>query len=413
MTEATDIFTNESSPVKPEEVAEIHKKAEVLVVDDSRMMRAGLTRSLKQLGFTNISEAVDGKDAIGKMLEKPFDIMLLDMEMPEMNGMEVLAAMRIEPKIGGVPVIVISGAEQLELAVQCIEAGAEDYLTKPPNLTLLRARVMTSLEKKRLRDLDLLRFAQLQAEKENLERTQRRLTKELDEAARYVRSILPEPVDSPTLIDWHYEPSTELAGDSFGYHWIDDDHLAIYLLDVCGHGVGAALLSVSAINTIRTGGLNGVDFRDPAAVLGGLNTAFPMERNNEMYFTIWYGIYHAPTRTLHHASGGHPPAFLLPVEGGILEVNNPGLIVGFLPDATYETASLFIPPGARLIVICDGTYEVTKPDGTLLDFDEFKEFMALNGAEPDCFVRLLTWLKTFNGPGPLDDDFSLVRIQFP
>jgi serine phosphatase RsbU (regulator of sigma subunit) len=77
------------------------------------------------------------------------------------------------------------------------------------------------------------------------------------------------------------------------------------------------------------------------------------------------------------------------------------------------SSSLEIPPGARLIVICDGTYEVTKPDGTLLGFDEFKEFMALIGAEPDCFMRLLTWLKTLNGPGPLDDDFSLVRIQFP
>ena len=169
MTELTDVSANEPSPVKPEEVAEIHKKAEVLVVDDSRMMRAGLTRSLKQLGFTNISEAVDGRDAIEKLLEKPYDIMLLDMEMPEMNGMEVLAAMRLEPKIGGVPVIVISGAEQLELAVQCIEAGAEDYLSKPPNPTLLRARVMTSLEKKRLLDLDRLRFAQLQAEKELVE----------------------------------------------------------------------------------------------------------------------------------------------------------------------------------------------------------------------------------------------------
>lgn len=409
-------MTNIMTPVTeltPVDVSKPLTDAEVLVVDDSRMMRMGLIRSLKELGFHHISEAGDGKEAIKSLEEKPFDLMLLDIEMPEMNGLEVLEVIKGNPKLTGIPVIVISGAEQMETAVKCIEAGAEDYLNKPPNLTLLRARITTSLEKKRLRDLEGLRLRQLQTEKENLERTQRRLTKELDEAARYVRSILPEPVNSPTLIDWHYEPSTELAGDSFGYHWIDDDHLAIYLLDVCGHGVGAALLSVSAINTIRTGGLNGVDFRDPGAVLEGLNMAFPMERNNEMYFTIWYGIYHAPTRTLRHASGGHPPAFLLPVEGGIQEVNIPGLTVGFLPDATYESASLFIPPGARLIVICDGTYEVMKPDGTMLDFEEFKEFMALNGAEPDCFVRLLTWLKTFNGPGPLDDDFSLVRIQFP
>jgi len=155
--------------ILPEQVSGILKKAEVLVVDDSRMMRAALSRSLRELGFTNISEAVDGSDAINKLLEKPYDLMLLDMEMPVMNGMEVLAAMQIDSRFGGVPVIVISAADQIEKAVQCIEAGAEDYLPKPPPLTLLRARVTTALEKKRLRDLDRLRFAQLQAEKELVE----------------------------------------------------------------------------------------------------------------------------------------------------------------------------------------------------------------------------------------------------
>ena len=153
----------------PEEVSQSLQRAKILVVDDSRMMRAGLTRSLKQLGFSHIFEAVDGRDAITKLREESYDLMLLDMEMPEMNGIEVLTAMRLDSKIGGVPVIVISGGEQIEMAVQCIEAGAEDYLTKPPHQTLLRARVTTSLEKKRLRDLDKLRFAQLQAEKELVE----------------------------------------------------------------------------------------------------------------------------------------------------------------------------------------------------------------------------------------------------
>jgi class 3 adenylate cyclase len=168
----SDILTSiQGSEVSenPEEVSQSLQKAEILVVDDSRMMRAGLTRSLKQLGFSHISEAVDGRDAITKLHEKSYDLMLLDMEMPEMNGIEVLTAMRLDPKIGGVPVIVISGGEQIEMAVQCIEAGAEDYLSKPPHQTLLRARVTTSLEKKRLRDLDKLRFAQLQAEKELVE----------------------------------------------------------------------------------------------------------------------------------------------------------------------------------------------------------------------------------------------------
>lgn len=140
-------LSTESNPIaeiKPEEVADSLKKSAVLVVDDSRLMRMVLTKALQDLGFNNIDTAVDGRDAINKLLEKPYDLMLLDMEMPEMNGIEVLTNMNFDSRIKGTPTIVISGNEQIELAVQCIEAGAEDYLIKPPNPTLLRARVSTS-----------------------------------------------------------------------------------------------------------------------------------------------------------------------------------------------------------------------------------------------------------------------------
>lgn len=170
--------------IAPDEVHPTLRKAEVLVADDSRTMRAALSRSLRGLGFTNISEAVDGADAINKLLDRPYDLMLLDMEMPVMNGMEVLAAMKLKPSISGIPVIVISAADQVETAVRCIEAGAEDYLPKPPPATLLRARVTTALEKKRLKDLDRLRFAQLQAEKELVEI-------EREKSERLLLNILP------------------------------------------------------------------------------------------------------------------------------------------------------------------------------------------------------------------------------
>ena len=137
------------------------QQAAVLVVDDSRTMRLALIRALNALGFRNITEAANGKQALELVLTKPFDLMLLDMEMPEMNGMEVLVALKANRDLSGVPVIVISGADQMENAVQCIEAGAEDFLPKPFNPILLRARVTTSLEKKRLRDLDRLRLVEL------------------------------------------------------------------------------------------------------------------------------------------------------------------------------------------------------------------------------------------------------------
>src|SRR5262245_59813536 len=123
------------------------QQASVLVVDDSRTMRLSMTRALNDLVFNNIKEAKNGRQALDLVLKEPFDLILLDMEMPEMNGMEVLLALKNNPELDMLPVIVISGTDQIENAVKCIEAGAEDYLPKPFNPTVLRARATSSIEK--------------------------------------------------------------------------------------------------------------------------------------------------------------------------------------------------------------------------------------------------------------------------
>lgn len=149
-----------AAPGREQQTSALHQAA-VLVVDDSRTMRLALIRALNTLGFRNITEASNGREALDLVLTKPFDLMLLDMEMPELNGMAVLMTLKANQDLHELPVIVISAAEQMENAVKCIEAGAEDFLPKPFNPTLLRARVTTSLEKKRLRDLDRLRLVEL------------------------------------------------------------------------------------------------------------------------------------------------------------------------------------------------------------------------------------------------------------
>lgn len=142
--------------------------AKVLLVDDSRLIRMGSRRSLEEIGLKDITEAGDGREAIEILARERFDLMLLDMEMPEMNGMEVLAVMRDTPHHPWPPVIVISGGTSLDDAVRCIELGAEDYLSKPFNPVLLRARVKTSVERKRLRDQEALRMRQLKRQHEAL-----------------------------------------------------------------------------------------------------------------------------------------------------------------------------------------------------------------------------------------------------
>lgn len=169
-------------------VADTQGKASlILVVDDSRTLRRLLSRSLNELGYNNIVEAADGREALALLGQREFDLMLLDIEMPIMNGFEVLAATKGDPFLRDVPVIVISGQEQEEGAVRCIEMGAEDYLPKPYNPVLLRARISSSLEKKRLRDLDRLRLKELQLEKEMLQ-------SEKEKSERLLLNILPRPI---------------------------------------------------------------------------------------------------------------------------------------------------------------------------------------------------------------------------
>ncbi|MCK9588212.1 MAG: SpoIIE family protein phosphatase [Terrimicrobiaceae bacterium] len=396
-------------PVEPVESAPSRITGHILMVDDNASNRALLERQLARQGH-KVTGAAHGREALDFLAEQTCDLVLLDVMMPVMDGFAALCEMKKSAEIRHIPVIMISALDEMESVVRCIEAGAEDYLPKPFNPTLLRARIGACLEKKALRDTERQHLR-------TIEETQQRLGAELAEAANYVRSILPAPVTEPFAIDWSYVPSTELGGDAFGYHWIDEDHFALYLLDVCGHGVGASLLSVSAINVIRSGALPATDARDPGAVLSALNAAFPMEDQNNMYFTLWYGVYQKSTRTLQHCSGGHPPALLLvPQADGsnsVEEIRAPGMIPGILSASDYKAGVCAIPAGASLIMLCDGTYEIRKLDGSMLEFDEFLAFMGGNGTKPDAFDRMLAWIHSLRGGSPLDDDFSLVRIRFP
>ena len=380
----------------------------VLAVDDNPENLAVLARRLERQGL-RVERAENGRAALGLLHSRTFDLVLLDVMMPEVDGYTVLREMKADPETRNIPVIMISALDEMESVVRCIEAGAEDYLPKPFDPVLLHARVSACLEKKFLRDSE-------QRYLKALEETQQRLDKELADAAAYVRSILPAPMASPLMVDWKYKPSSELAGDSFGYHWIDDQHFAIYLLDVCGHGVGAALLSVAAINVIRSGALPGVDLLEPGAVLGALNTAFPMERQNNLYFTMWYGVYDTSSRTLAYSSGGHPPALLLCPQGDTWtprRLTSDGMIIGVMEDVSFETKTCGIPVGSSLYVLCDGCYEILNAAGEVMEYTEFEELMINNEGAKDSLAALEAHVLARHGEGPLDDDFSIIRLQFP
>ena len=252
--------------------------------------------------------------------------------------------------------------------------------------------------------------------REDLLRTHRRLDRELQDAANYVRSILPAPFSEPFTADWRFVPSSELGGDSFGYHWVDADHFALYLLDVCGHGVGPAMVSIVVANMLRSEALVDANFRAPDEVLTALNRAYQMEHHNDLYFSIWYGVYRPAEGRLKYASAGHHPAILVTGEpahrGRIESLPARGPSLGIAPGASYTCHEYLLPARSRLFLFSDGVFEIGKPDGAMLEFDEFVEVLGAPVAAGESELdRLLDFVRGVHGPGPLEDDFSIIKLE--
>jgi sigma-B regulation protein RsbU (phosphoserine phosphatase) len=245
-----------------------------------------------------------------------------------------------------------------------------------------------------------------------------RLNDELSEAADYVKSLLPPPiVTGPVRTDWRFVPSASLGGDSFGYHWLDEDTFAIYLVDVSGHGVGAALLSVSVMNALRSQSLPDTDFKNPEQVLASLNVAFPSEENNDMFFTIWYGVYNKRTRELTYASGGHPPALFFDRshagQSNAILLRTSNKAIGVMPDVAYKKNKHLIGEQTTLYIFSDGAYEVQKSDGSMWQFKEFTDFMSTIKSDSQSRLdRLYQHVKNIGNLENFEDDFTIVEVAF-
>jgi serine phosphatase RsbU (regulator of sigma subunit) len=242
------------------------------------------------------------------------------------------------------------------------------------------------------------------------------LDRDLAKAHSYVSALLPPPInEGPVQAAWHFQPCATLGGDAFGYQMLGPDWFIAYILDVSGHGVGAAMHSVSVMNVLRQRALPNTDMRDPAAVLAGLNDMFDMETHHGLYFTMWYCSYHLPSRTLAYGSAGHHAGLLCAAAGAQQAVTlghrHPG--IGMQPGHVFATEQVAIAPGNRLYLFSDGAFEIVPQTGpawthqTMLDLLRAPPTPGLS--EPE---RLYRAARAASHPGPLDDDFSVLELRF-
>ena len=380
----------------------LNQPASILVVDDTP---ANLTLMTGLLQDTyHVRAAISGEKALKiASSENPPDLILLDIMMPEMDGYEVCRRLKADEKTRDIPVIFLTAMTEAADEQKGLSLGAVDYITKPigPPITLSRIHTHISL------------FQQQKA----LVNSQRALAAELHEAAEYIYSALPAPIQGAVTTYWKHIPSTALGGDAFGYHWIDEDHLAIYLLDVCGHGVGSALMSVSAINILRTQSLTSADFTSPASVLSAINNAFLMEEHNNKYFTLWYGVYQRSSHRLHFASAAHPPALLMTQndqgEKKWHELKTKNLMIGFDKDLVFNESYIDLDKLNKLYVFSDGVYEIEQANGevvTLADFSAFLQRVSkFDSSQVEDILHHMRQLAITSDS--FEDDFSLLEMM--
>jgi sigma-B regulation protein RsbU (phosphoserine phosphatase) len=386
----------------------------VLLIDDQPVIGEAVRRMLAGEPGVEFHYCPDPRQAIPTANRLAPTVILQDLVMPGVDGQTLVRYFRANPATAETPMIVLSSKEEATTKAEAFAHGANDYLVKLPDRLELVARI-------RYHSRGYVNGLQRNAAYAEIAAARKRLAGELEAGVRYVRSLLPNPwlPDANGYgvgLDWRYVPTTELGGDALGYHRLDADHLAVYLLDVTGHGLASALLGVTVLNVLRTGTLPNTDFRDPGAVLFGLNEAFPCEKHGEKFFTIWYGVYRPADRRLTWSGAGHPAALLYPGGGGPpTPLDSQGPMIGMMPWPAFETSTVEVPAGSRLYVFSDGAQEIHKTDGSDWTVTEFNDTMSRFVADrPDGVMdELHRHIMALNGSPVLDDDFSMLEVRFP
>jgi sigma-B regulation protein RsbU (phosphoserine phosphatase) len=378
----------------------------VLLVDDQAIVGEAVQKMLG--GERDIEYRFCSDPAVAIEIANEFKptVILQDLVMPDIDGLQLVRFFRANAATRETPLVVLSSKEEPTIKARAFALGANDYMVKLPDKLEIIARI-------RYHSRGYINLLERNEAYRHLAESQRELAAEVNRAARYVQSLLPRPLASTQVsIAWKFVPSTQLGGDMFGYHWIDKKHLAIYLLDVSGHGVGSSLLAVSAANVLAAQGLSGADPRDPGQVMTKLNDMFQMDRQDGKYFTIWYGVYRPAGRTLAYCNAGHPPA-LLHSGGTVHQLEADGPAVGMVPELPYDTRTIAVSEKARLLVYSDGVFEIEKPDGQMWQYPDFVERITPHlETENDLIELHLKFVRELSNNETLGDDFSMVEVRF-
>ncbi|MBV9490455.1 MAG: SpoIIE family protein phosphatase [Verrucomicrobia bacterium] len=380
-------------------------KGRILIVDDEFISRRALGHALGRVGYT-VTTVASGKEALVRLREEAYDLLVLDFEMPDLNGIEVCSAIRSDPRTAALPIIVLTGHSGEAEEIGCLQAGANDFVTKPVSAPALAVRIRTQV---RLRAL----ASELQTRNDRLEHWQRQYEADLNAARAVQQAII--PARFPGVPGWSvqafYRPLIQVGGDVWNWRRLGPERWLIWMADATGHGVAAALYT--SLIAVLFGHVS-ENATSPAEVLSRVSEEFFSVFRGKGFFTAACAIISAAGQVL-YAGAAHPPAVLLRDQGHPELLPSQATLIGLSSSLRAEDSSFEVRAGEGLFLYTDGFYsKAGEEDDRWTHLDLIAALPAPRAAGTDFFERLISRLRgRSSGEAGFTDDVTGVLLTRP
>ncbi len=371
----------------------------ILVIDDSKLSRAIVKKTLSDLGMS-ITEASDGMEGLELLATHTFDLILVDIIMPNLDGFGFLERFPHHAGDDFVPVILMTGSDDLNSKIKGLSIGADDFLLKPLNEKELVARVMSLLRLKNTHD---------ELYEKNLI-----IKKELEYAKKLQQYIIPENFEFVTYpsVKGRYLPIADIGGDLFDCYLIDEHRTGIVIADVTGHGIPAALVMTMSKMLFS---IYAPDYDTTSQLMSKVNEEMRGLLLDMQYITAFYIMYDTESKILRFTNAGHTrPMFYRRNTGKVMALDTNGLFIGIKDDTYYEEKSIKVENGDRLLLYTDGITEHKNDQKEEYGETRLARYVRENGhIHGDQFCdSLLEHLESFSTLDNRTDDIALVYIEF-
>src|SRR2546421_8051186 len=377
----------------------------ILVVDDDRASRRLLARTLTAAGYA-CAEAESGEEALKLVRKQPPCLLLLDYDMPGLDGADVSKQIRADPSpaIAQIPTIMLTGHGGEESEVLCLEAGADDFVTKPIHPEVLRARIETQLRLRSMRDQLLKQNEELEAWRGNLEQ-------DLDAAQRTQRSLI--PAIPPALPGWEiaacYRPVIQVGGDIYGWLRMADGRTLFWMADATGHGASAALLTTLAKLLFHHGT---VENNDPAKIMENVNNDFRSIFGARSFMTAMCVALDSESGRASVVGAGHPPLLVARAGGRTESIPSSAPPLGLLERSEFVEATVNLETGDAFLLYTDGIYGSEHGENPLLSAKRLSESLQPMAESAQALLdRVLDTAGIQNNGKEPPDDVAAIAVR--